>query len=168
MIGSLIQKIWGENQGHLTLYIFQKKFCLLFYLTTHSISFHFTSFHFISFHSIPLHLIHSINKNLFMTISIWSFVICSFLFQPSNSCVSFRSWQLFPQLTPVSAARSRFRSYYYSVFKKNVQLVVVFIKSWNKMQERINGTFKTLKKINQLKTKGKSKDSKGMNNVYFK
>ena len=36
------------------------------------------------------------------------------------------------------------------------------------MQERINGTFKTLMKINQLKTKGKSKDSKGMNKVYFK
>ena len=108
-----------------TLYFPKKNMSFIsFHLTTHSISFHFISFHFTSFHFISS--IPSI-KIFFMTISTWSFVICSFLFQPSNSCVSFRSWHLFPQLTPVSAARSRFRSYYYSVFKKNVQSVVIFI-----------------------------------------
>ena len=51
-IGSLIQKIWSENQGHLTLHIFQQKKNLSLSIIIPS-SFHFTSLHI--FHSISLH-----------------------------------------------------------------------------------------------------------------
>ena len=51
LIGSLIQKTWGENQGHLTPHVFQKKnLSLLFHfiIITISSTFHFTSSVFIS------------------------------------------------------------------------------------------------------------------------
>ena len=83
----------------------------------HSTSFHFISLHFTPFHFILSVLFHFINKILFH--DRFHLVICHLFISihPNNRCVSFRSWHLFPQLTPVSVARSRFRSYY-SVFKR--------------------------------------------------
>ena len=81
----------------------------------HSTSFHSTSFHFHFILSISFHFT---NKILFH--DHFHLVNC----HPFISIHLNNSWHLFTQLTPVFAARSRFRSYH-SVFQKNVQPDVI-------------------------------------------
>ena len=134
--------------------------------------FHSTSFHFISLHFTPLHFISSISliKIFFMTISIWSFVICSFPFiqviavSVSAADICFHSWLQFLQPEVDSTATT--------LFSKECTVRCYFhnheIKCrWEDKKWR-PGAFKTPMEINQLKTKGKGKDSKGMNKIYFK
>jgi hypothetical protein len=111
-IGGLIQKIWSENQGHLTLYIFQKKISLSFHPHSIFIPSHFTSSFFISvhsisfFHFIPFTPFHTINKNPFQDYFHSVSLFLTNFVQLKGRCLSFRSWKLFPQLAPVSAARN--------------------------------------------------------------
>ena len=111
-IGSLIQKIWSENQGHLTLYIFQKKISshvLSIFIPSHSlIPFHSTSISFSSsfslhFHSIfiPFHFINKIPLSGLFSLS---------YFPLSYLCAVQGVLSQFPQLGTISAARTSFRS----------------------------------------------------------
>lgn len=113
-IGSLIQKIWSENQGHLTLHIFQKNllscsFHLHSISPTHSISFHFHFIFIIILTPFSFHSISSI-KSPFRTIFIQLFSsklsLCKSGGVVSVSAAGhrFRSWNLFPQLETISTA----------------------------------------------------------------
>ena len=95
--------------------IFSKKNLSLFpsSLHLHSISlhlhhfsspFHFIPFHF--FHFTPFTPSHTINKSPFQDYFHSVSLFLTNFVQLKGRCLSFRSWKLFPQLAPVSAARN--------------------------------------------------------------